>query len=121
MLGFCILCILRSNEYPRVVPGEQPMSSHLVMLANSRFVSVLLHNSNGAVVSSHNMQSVLDSHSLPLTIATCAGSFHLGSQTFMLKSCPLRSERSRVEEGDQTYVCASPENACNEDLMETRV
>ncbi len=29
------------------------------MLANSRFVSVLLHDSNGAIVSSH-MQSVLD-------------------------------------------------------------
>jgi hypothetical protein len=64
------------------------MSSHLVTLANSRFVSVLLHDSNGAVVSSH-MQSVIESRSLPRTVATCAGSFYLRSPTFMLK-LPLK-------------------------------
>jgi hypothetical protein len=84
------------------------MSSHLVMLANSRFVSVLLHDLNGAIVSSH-MQLVLDSRSLPCTVATCAGSFYLRSPNFHAKSCPLRSELSRVEEGEQTHVCAFPE------------
>jgi hypothetical protein len=63
------------------------MSSHLVMLANSRFVSVLLHDLNGAVVSSH-MQSVVDSHSLPHTVATCAGSFYLRSLNFYAKVAP---------------------------------
>ncbi len=87
MLGFCILCILGSNEYPGVVPGVQPMSSHLVKLANSSFVSVLLHDSDGAVVSSH-MQSVLDSHCLPRTVATCVGSFYKRSQKSMLRVAP---------------------------------
>jgi hypothetical protein len=96
------------------------MSSHLVMLANTRFVSMLLHDSNGAVVSSH-MQLVIDSRSLPCTLATCAGSLYQRSQTLTLKSCPLRSELSCVEEGDQTHVCASPKNACNEDLTGTSV
>jgi hypothetical protein len=51
MLGFCVLCILGSNEYPGVVPGVQPMSSHLVTIANNTFVSVLLHDLDGVVVS----------------------------------------------------------------------
>jgi hypothetical protein len=63
------------------------MSSHLVMLANSQFVSVLLHDSNGAVVSSH-MQSVVDSCSLPRTVATCTGSFYLRSPNFHAKVAP---------------------------------
>jgi hypothetical protein len=63
------------------------MSSHLVTLANSRFVSVLLHDSNGAIVSSH-MQSVVDSHSLTCTVATCAGSFYLRSPNFHAKVAP---------------------------------
>jgi hypothetical protein len=33
----------------------------------------------------------------------------------------LRSELSRVEEGEQTHVCTSPKNARNEDLTGTRV
>ncbi len=32
------------------------------------------------------------------------------------KSCPSWSELSHVEEGEQTYLCASPKNACNEVL-----
>jgi hypothetical protein len=76
------------------------MPSHLVMLANGRFMSVLLHDLNGAVVSSH-MQSVLDSHSLPRTIAMCAGSFYLRSQNFHAKvalqgqSCPVLRKENR--------------------------
>jgi hypothetical protein len=76
-----------SNEYSGVVPRVHPMSFHLVTLANSRFVSVLLHDLNGAIASSH-MQSVLDSRSLPHTIATCAGSFCLRSQNFQAKVAP---------------------------------
>jgi hypothetical protein len=64
------------------------MSFYLVTLANSRLVSMLLHDSNGAVVSSH-MQLVIESRSLPRTIATCAGSFYLRSPTFTLK-LPLK-------------------------------
>jgi hypothetical protein len=30
MLGFCILCIFGSDKYSGVVPGVQPMSSHLI-------------------------------------------------------------------------------------------
>ncbi len=63
------------------------MSSHLVTLANSRFVSVLLHDLVGAVVSSH-MQSVIESRSLPCTVATCAGSFYLRSPNFHAKVAP---------------------------------
>jgi hypothetical protein len=63
------------------------MSSNLVTLAKSRFVSVLLHDLYGAVASSH-MQSVLDSRSLPHTIATCIGSFYLRSQNFCAKVAP---------------------------------
>ncbi len=88
MLDFIVLCVRSIDEYSGVVPGVQPMSSHLVTLANSRFVSVLLHDLNGAVVSSH-MQSVLDFRSLPGTIAMCAGSFCLRSKTFTLK-LPLK-------------------------------
>jgi hypothetical protein len=85
------------------------MSSHLVTLANSRFVSMLLHDSNRAIVSSH-MQLVVDSCSLPCTIATCVGSFYLRSPNFHAKvSCPLRLELSHDEEGEQTHVCTSPE------------
>jgi hypothetical protein len=87
MLGFCISCVLGSDEYSGVVPGVQPMSSHLVTLANSTFVSVLLHDLNGAVVSSH-MQSVIVSRSLPHTLATCAGSFYKRNQTLMLRVAP---------------------------------
>jgi hypothetical protein len=32
------------------------------------------------------------------------------------KSCSSRSELFRVEEGEQTHICASPKNACDEDL-----
>ncbi len=76
------------------------MSSHLVTFANSRFVTVLLHNLNGVVVSSH-MQSVVDSRSSPLTIATCAGSFYLRSPNFHAKvapqgqSCPVLRKENR--------------------------
>jgi hypothetical protein len=63
------------------------MSSHLVTLTSSRFGPVLLHDSNGVIVSSH-MQLVLDSHSLPRTIATCTGSFCLRSQNFLAKVAP---------------------------------
>jgi hypothetical protein len=96
------------------------MSSYLVTLNSSRFVTVLLHDSNGAVVSSH-MQSVIDSCSLPHTVAMCAGSFYKQSQNSHAKSCPFRSELSSVEEGEQTHICASHKNAYNEDLMGTRV
>jgi hypothetical protein len=64
------------------------MSSHLVTLANIRLVSVLLHDLNRAVVSS-DMQLVIESRSLPCTVAMCAGSFYLRSPTFMLK-LPLK-------------------------------
>ncbi len=86
-LGFCVLCVRRSDKYFGVVPGVQPMSSNLVTLANSRFMSMLLHNLNRAVVSSH-MQSVVDSHSSPRTIVTCAGSFYLRSPNFHAKVAP---------------------------------
>jgi hypothetical protein len=75
MLGFCVLCILGSEEYPGVVPGVQPMSSHLVTLANSTFVSVLLHDLNRAIASPHVLLVII-SYSLPRTVATCAGSFY---------------------------------------------
>jgi hypothetical protein len=64
------------------------MSSHLMTLANSRFVSVLLHNLNKGVVSSH-MQPVIESRSLPRAVAMCNDSFYLRSPTFTLK-LPLK-------------------------------
>jgi hypothetical protein len=76
------------------------MSSYLVTLANRRFVSVLLHDSNGAVVCSH-VQLVVDSRSLPCTVATCAGSFYLRSPNFHAKvallgqSCPMMRKENR--------------------------
>jgi hypothetical protein len=63
------------------------MSSHLVMLAYSTFVSVLMHDFNGAVVSSH-MQLVIVSCFLPHTVATCTGSFYQRSQTLTLRVAP---------------------------------
>ncbi len=63
------------------------MSSYLGMLANGTTVSILLHNSNGAVVSSH-MQLVIVSRSLPRTVVTHAGSFYKRSQTLMLRVAP---------------------------------
>jgi hypothetical protein len=61
------------------------MSSHLVTLANSTFVSVLLHDLNGAIVSPH-MQFVIVSRSFPCTVATCNGSFYREAKTLMLRS-----------------------------------
>jgi hypothetical protein len=117
MLGFCISCVQRSNKYSGVVPGVQPMSSHLVMLANSRFVSVLLHDSNGAIVSSH-MQPVIESRSLPRTVTMCTGSFYLRSLTFMLK-LPLKVKAvPSWGRRTDTRLCFS-QNFCNEDLTGT--